>query len=61
MLLQPRNFKYKRKQKSRTLLSFNNSFLKKTLNYGGSGLMLLKPIHLTSSQLFRFKLFLKKL
>ncbi len=60
MLLQPRNFKYKRKQKSRTLLSFNNSYLKKNLNYGGAGLMILKPVHLTASQLFRFKLFLKR-
>lgn len=60
MLLQPRNFVYKKKQKNRTLLNFNNSYLKKTLNYGGAGLMLLKPIHLTSNQLFRFKLFLKR-
>lgn len=60
MLLQPRNFGYKKKQKSRTLLNFNNSHLNKTLNYGGAGLMLLKPAHLTSNQLFKFKLFLKR-
>ncbi len=60
MLLQPRNFIYKRKQKNRSLLSFNNSRLKKNLIFGGSGLMLLKPVHLTSQQLFRFKLFLKR-
>lgn len=60
MLLQPRNFFYKRKQKSRSLLSFNNSCLRKTLNFGGAGLMLLKPVHLTANQLFRFKLFLKR-
>lgn len=60
MLLQPRNFTYKKKQKNRTLLNFNNSYLSKKLNYGGAGLMLLKPIHLTSNQLFRFKLFLKR-
>ena len=60
MLLQPRTFTFKKKQKSRTLMSFNNSYLNKTLNYGGAGLMVLKPVHLTSSQLFRFKLFLKR-
>jgi hypothetical protein len=60
MLLQPRNFFYKRKQKSRSLLSFNKSCLRKTLNFGGAGLMLLKPVHLTANQLFRFKLFLKR-
>lgn len=60
MLLQPRNFFYKRKQKSRSLVSFNNSSLKKNLNFGGAGLMLLKPAQLTANQLFRFKLFLKR-
>ena len=60
MLLQPRTFTFKKKQKSRTLMSFNNSYLNKNLNYGGAGLMVLKPVHLTSSQLFRFKLFLKR-
>jgi hypothetical protein len=60
MLLQPRNFFYKRKQKSRSLISFNNSYLKRKLNFGGAGLMLLKPVHLSASQIFRFKLFLKR-
>ena len=60
MLLQPRNFYYKRKQKNRSLLSFNNSYLKKKLNFGDSGLMILKPVHLSAAQIFRFKLFLKK-
>ena len=60
MLLQPRNFTFKKKQKNRTLINFNNSYLNKKLNYGGAGLMLLKPVHLTSNQLFRFKLFLKR-
>ncbi len=60
MLLQPRNFTFKKKQKNRTLLNFNNSCRNKKLNYGGAGLMLLKPVHLTSNQLFRFKLFLKR-
>lgn len=61
MLLQPRNFHFKRKQKQRSLLNFNNNFFfKNSLNFGGAGLMTLKPIHLTANQLFRFKLFLKK-
>jgi hypothetical protein len=60
LLLQPRNFYYKRKQKSRSLLSFNSSYLKKKLNFGGAGLMILKPVHLSASQIFRFKLFLKR-
>jgi len=60
LLLQPRNFYYKRKQKNRSLLSFNNSYLKKKLNFGDSGLMILKPVHLSAAQIFRFKLFLKK-
>ena len=60
MLLQPRNFYYKRKQKNRSLLSFNNSYLKKKLNFGGAGLMILKPAHLSAAQIFRFKLFLKR-
>lgn len=58
MLLQPRNFFFKRKQKQRSLLSFNNS--QSTLVFGGAGLMLLKPVQLTAGQIFRFKLFLKK-
>jgi large subunit ribosomal protein L16 len=60
LLLQPRNFYYKRKHKNRSLLSFNNSSLNNRLNFGGAGLLLLKPIHLTANQLFRFKLFLKR-
>lgn len=60
MLLQPRHFNYKRKQKNRSFFSFNNFFLKNSLSFGGAGLMLLKPVHLTANQLFRFKLFLKR-
>jgi hypothetical protein len=58
LLLQPRNFFFKRKQKRRKFLNFNNS--QKNLNFGGTGLLLLKPVHLTADQLFRFKLFLKR-
>ena len=60
LLLQPRTFNYKRKQKNRSLLEFNNLYFKKNLNFGSAGLMLLKPVHLTANQLFRFKLFLKR-
>ena len=60
MLLQPRNFFYKRKQKNRSLLSFNNYNLKNKLNFGNMGLMNLKPLQLTSNQLSKFKLFLKR-
>lgn len=58
MLLQPRTFTYKRRQKQRRCLLFNNT--NNALNFGGAGLLLLKPVHLTSNQLFRFKLFLKR-
>lgn len=58
MLLQPRNFFFKRKQKKRSLFSFNNS--QNNLNFGGAGLKILKPVQLTSEQLFRFRLFLKR-
>lgn len=59
MLLQPRHFIYKRKQKNRKNLSFKikNFF---SLSFGSSGLVLLQPLHLTSNHLFRFKLFLKR-
>lgn len=58
MSLQPRNFFFKRKQKGRSCFSFNNS--QTVLNFGSAGLMLLRPLQLTASQIFRFKLFLKK-
>jgi large subunit ribosomal protein L16 len=56
--LQPINFFFKRKQKGRSCFSFNNS--QTLLNFGSAGLMLLNPLQLTASQIFRFKLFLKK-
>lgn len=58
MLLQPRNFYFKRKQKARSMLSFNNT--NRGLSFGGAGLLLLKPVQLTANQIFRFKLFLKR-
>ena len=59
MLLQPRHFFYKRKQKNRKDLSFKIKKLP-VLKFGSSGLILLQPLHLTSNHLFRFKLFLKR-
>lgn len=58
MLLQPRTFVYKRRHKKRKCLSFNNPST--GLNFGSAGLLLLRPVQLTSNQLFRFKLFLKR-
>lgn len=57
MILQPRNFKYKTRQKKRTSLNFKKN---QNLKYGDAGLLLLKPIQLTAKHMFRFKLFLKK-
>ena len=56
MLLQPRKFKRKNKQKGRSFLSFR----KKPLNYGDSGLLLLQPLRITAKTIFRLKLSLKK-
>jgi len=57
LLLQPRRFKYKVKQKNRIFRHFNKN---NNLHYGDAGLMLLRPIQLTANHLFRLKLFLKK-
>lgn len=58
MVLQPRRFKYKLRQKSRKLPATQN--FKKKLNFGQAGLMLKQPLRLNSKRLFRIKLFLKK-
>lgn len=57
MLLQPRNFKYKARQKSRRFLLARQS---KFLTFGNSGLLILRPIFLTGPQINRLKLFLKR-
>ena len=57
MVLQPRKFKYKSRQKKRNL---RLNQLKKTLNFGQVGLVLLRPLRLNSRKIFRIKLFLKK-
>jgi large subunit ribosomal protein L16 len=58
MILQPRHFKYKTRQKARRVLSYKRDHNK--LTYGDAGLLLLRPVQLTSHHLFRFKLFLKR-
>lgn len=58
MLLQPRHFIFKRKQKNRKF--FNYKISHNLLKFGSAGLLLLNPIHLTSNHLFRLKLFLKR-
>ena len=56
MLLRPRKFNFKNKHKKRI---FNTS--KKTkLHYGQAGLQLNQPLFLSSKQIFRFRLILKK-
>jgi ribosomal protein L16/L10AE len=57
MLLQPRNFNSKKKQKDRTFRHFNQNF---SLNFGTVGLLTLKPFQLTAEQIFRLKLVLKR-
>jgi large subunit ribosomal protein L16 len=55
--LQPKNFKHKRLFKNRILRHFNDSpFLK----WGDIGLLILRPIQITSRRLSKFKLFLKR-
>ena len=57
MVLQPRKFKYKLKQKIRTKPVF---FRRAKLNFGQGGLILTKPLRLNSKNIFRLKLFIKK-
>lgn len=57
MLLQPRHFKYKVRQKSRRFLIARQ---KTSLTFGNSGLLILRPIFITGPQIFRLKLFLKR-
>jgi len=44
---------------SQIFLKKNNN-TKFLLNFGGSGLLILKPVQLTAIQIFRFKLLLKR-
>lgn len=56
MLLQPRKFKYKSKQKNRTVYKWTFS----NLTYGDCGLKTLQPLRMSSRQIARLKIFLKK-
>jgi large subunit ribosomal protein L16 len=56
MLLQPRKFKWKSKQKNRTTRSTKVS----NLHYGCSGVRILQPYRTSAKRIFRFKIFLKK-
>lgn len=56
MILQPRKFKFKSRQKLRRAHSPSSS----NLSYGTAGLSLLKPLRISAKRIFRLKLFLKK-
>lgn len=56
MVLRPRKFKFKNRQKNRQFLYPKNSHL----NYGQIGLQILSPLKLFSKQIYRFKMFVKK-
>lgn len=55
--LQPKNFKYKKKQKKRSFRQFNNNY---GLKFGDAGLITTRPIILTGPQLAKLKLFLRR-
>lgn len=56
MLLQPRKFKYKNKQKLRKAVHARTY----TQLYGGVALVILQPVYFSAKRIFRFKLFLKR-
>lgn len=56
MLLQPRKFKYKSRQKNRSVKMWSLD----TLTYGDCGILTLQPLRMSSKQIFRMKVFLKK-
>lgn len=56
MLLQPRKFLFKTKQKRRKVLKWREN----TLSYGNCGLKTLNPLRMSSRQIFRMKVMLKK-
>ena len=62
LLLQPRSFTFKKKQKNRSTLFFKkkNILSNSILQFGGAGLYLLQPAQLTANQIYRFRLFLKR-
>lgn len=56
MMLQPRKFKFKNKQKNRSVLKWRTS----SLNYGDCGLRVLRPVRISAKRIFRLKVFLKR-
>jgi hypothetical protein len=56
MLLQPRKFNFKKKQKNRTFKNYRQT----TLTYGTVGLRILQILKISGKQIFRLKIFLKK-
>ena len=56
MLLQPRKFKQKHRQKGRSFQPYTF----KRLHYGDSGLQILQPLRLPAKHIHRLKLYLKK-
>lgn len=56
MILQPRKFRYKSRQKSRSAHTPSST----KLSYGTVGLVLLRPLRISAKRIFRLKLFLKK-
>lgn len=55
--MQPRKFVFKNKQKSRNVLKWA---LNKPLNYGDCGIKPVRPLRMSSRQIFRMKVTLKK-
>ena len=58
MLLRPRKFSFKNRQKKRKFRP--SKFHNTKLVYGHFGLQVLQPLRLTSRHIFRYKIFLKK-
>lgn len=56
MILQPRKFKFKSRQKLRRAHTPSVS----TFSYGTTGLVLMRPLRISAKKIFRLKLFLKK-
>lgn len=57
MIIQPRNFIWKKRQKKRSIIYSRNKI---NLFFGNNGLITLKPTNLTGVKIFRLKLFLKR-
>ena len=56
MMLQPRKFKYKNKQKRRGAPAFKEV----SLCYGDSGIRPTTPLRVSAKKIFRLKVFLKR-